>query len=188
MSIDYYIYLKQLEQFSSKAFSQYCDSIGLCAAFHPKFDIVEASDFVPIRLSDKRFAKDGAKFDFLSGFELFLSEYHHREPKPKEGHKSIFRKLFPKKPKAENAFERAIKDSSMVIAVSCRSSDSFEVLLAYVFGAYLVKFCGAIFDDPQTGQFYDNSNLLETEIAAILDELLQQAATGELITHQFTAW
>ena len=188
MSIDYYIYLKQIDQFSAKAFSQYCDSIGLCAAVHPEFDIVEESGFIPIRFTDKRFATAGENFDFLSGFELFLSEYHHYTLQPKEEPKCILRKLFPKKQKEESAFDRAIKDSKIMIAVSCSSADSFEVLLAYVFGAYLVKYCDAIFDDPQTGQFYDNSNWLETEIAAILDELLQQAATGELITHQFTVW
>ena len=114
MSIDYYIYLKQIDQFSSEAFSQYCDSIGLYAAFHPKFDIFEASGFIPVRFTDKRFAKAGDNFDFLSGFELLLSEYHHYTLQPKEEPKIIFRKLFPKK-KEESVFDRAIKDSKIMI-------------------------------------------------------------------------
>lgn len=187
MSTDYYIYLKQIDQFSVKSFNQYCDSIGLCVAIHPAFDIFGESGFIPIRFVDKRFSKAGENFDFVSGFEFSLSEYHYIM-QPQEEPKSIFRKLFPKKQKEETAFDRAIKDSTMMAAVSCRSVDSFEVLLAHVFGAYLVKYCGAIFDDPQTGQFYDNSNWLETEIAAILDELSQQAAASGLVTHQFKVW
>ena len=97
-------------------------------------------------------------------------------------------KIFKAKPIQETPFDRAIKDATWLIELRCGSADSFEVLLAYIFGAYLVKCCGGVFDDPQTGQFYENSNHLESEITAIISELLEQGNTGELLTHEFKEW
>ena len=187
MSMDYYVYLKQADLFDSQSFEQYCSSLGLRIGLHPSFNLLEDAGFSPIRLIDERFARDGGNYDFLSGFELFSSEYHH-VLQPQKKATGFFGKLFKEKPVQASPFDSAIKDATWLIELSCRSADSFEVLLAYVFGAYLVKCCGGVFDDPQTGQFYDDSNHLESEIAAIIAELLEQTNSGELLTHEFKAW
>lgn len=185
--MDYYIYLKQTDGFSVKSFESYCSTLGLHVTTHPSFNLLEGSGFEPMRLIDERFAKEGEYKAFLSGFELYSSEYQHilQPPKKKIG---LFQKLFKAKPVEETPFDRVIKDASVLIELRCSGEDSFEVLLAYVFGAYLVKHCGGVFDDPQTGQYYDNCNHLENEIAEILTELLQQANADELLTHEFTEW
>lgn len=187
MSMDYYIYLKQPDGFSVQSFESYCTTLGLCVTIHPSFNLLEDSGFAPMRLINERFAKEGESKAFLSGFELYSSEYQHlsRSPKKKTG---FFQKLFKAKPVGETPFDRVTKDASVLLELRCSGADSFEVLLAYVFGAYLVKHCGGVFDDPQTGQYYDNCKLLEIEIAEILTELLQQANKGELLTHEFTEW
>ena len=187
MSIDYYVYLKHPDTFSAQSFEQYCSSLGLHIELHPSFNLLEDTGFSPIRLIDERFVRDGRNHDFLSGFELYSSEYQHAL-QPQKKATGFFRKLFKAKPIQEKPFDSAIKDATWIIELCCGSSDSFEVLLAYVFGAYLVKCCGGVFDDPQTGQFYENSNHLESEITAIISELLEQANAGELLTREFKEW
>ena len=60
--------------------------------------------------------------------------------------------------------------------------------MAYVFGAYLVKCHGGVFDDPQTGQYYNDAMRIEAEIKAIIAELMELAALGKLHTHSFQGW
>ena len=187
MSMDYYVYLKQADAFSSQSFEQYCSSLGLHIELHPSFNLLEDTGFSPIRLDDERFVIDGRSHDFLSGFELYSSEYHHIL-QPQKKATGFFCELFKAKPIQEKPFDRAIKDATWLIELRCGNADSFEVLLAYVFGAYLVKCYGGVFDDPQTGQFYDDNSHLEIEIPAIISELLEQADAGELLTHEFKEW
>ena len=77
MSMDYYIYLKHPNAFSVQSFEQYCSSLGLHIELHPSFNLLEDAGFSPIRLIDERFVRDGRNHDFLSGFELYSSEYQH---------------------------------------------------------------------------------------------------------------
>lgn len=187
MSMDYYVYLRQTDAFSTQSFEQYCYSLGLHVELHPSFNLLEDAGFSPIRFIDERFFRDGGNHDFLSGFELYSSEYHH-VLQPQKKATGFFRKLFKAKPIQENPFDKAIKDATWLIELHCGNADSFEVLLAYVFGAYLVKCCGGVFDDPQTGRFYHDNEHLESEITAIITELLAQANAGELSTHEFKEW
>jgi len=187
MGMDYYVYLKQADAFSSQCFEQYCSSLGLHIELHPSFSLLEDAGFSPVRFIDERFARDGRSHDFLSGFERYSSEYHH-VLQPQKKATGFFHKLFKAKPIQEKLFDSAIKDATWLIELCCGSADSFEVLLAYIFGAYLVKCCGGVFDDPQTGRFYDDHNHLESEIKSIIADLLEQGNAGELLTHEFTEW
>ena len=45
MSIDYYIYLKETDAFSSQSFEQYCSSLGLHIELHPSFNLLEGAGF-----------------------------------------------------------------------------------------------------------------------------------------------
>ena len=185
MSMDYYIYLKHPDAFSVPAFAQYCVFLGLNIELHPSFKLLEETGFSPIRLIDERFAGDGGNHDFLSGFELSSSEYHHVLQTQKGG---FWQKIFKAKPVQETPFDSAVKDAAWLMELRCGNADSFEVLLAYIFGAYIVKCCGGVFDDPQTGQFYEDHHHLESEIEAIIAELLEQESAGELLTHDFQEW
>lgn len=187
MSMDYYVYLKHADAFSARSFEQYCSFLGLRIELHPSFSLLEDSGFSPVRLIDERFAVDGGNHDFLSGFELYSSEYRHIL-QPQKQATGFFQKLFKAKPVQETPFDRAVKDAVWLAELRCGSADSFEVLLAYVFGAFLVKCCGGVFDDPQTGQFYDDYTHLETEIMAIIAELQEQKKAGEFLTHPFREW
>ena len=185
--MDYYVYLKQANAFSSRSFVQYCSALGFRIDLHPSFDLLEDAGFSPIHLVDERFAGAGGSCDFLSGFELFSSEYYYVS-QPQQKAPGFLKKLRKAKPVQETPFDSAIKDATWQITLGCSGADSFEVLLAYIFGAYLVKCCGGVFDDPQTGQFYDDSGHLEGEIQAITSELLEQAEGGELLVHRFNGW
>ena len=187
MSMDYYVYLKHPDTFSAQSFEQYCSSLGLHIELHPSFDLLEDAGFSPIRLIDERFVRDGRNHDFLSGFELYSSEYQHAL-QPQKKATGFLHKIFKAKPIQQTPFDRAVKDATWLIELRCGSADSFEVLLAYLFGAYLIKHCGGVYDDPQTGQFYDDHNRLEIEMKAIIADLLEQGNAGELLTHEFMGW
>lgn len=187
MSMDYYIYLKDTKQFSIQSFEQYCHTLGLSIAVYPSFNFAENFGFLPMRLIDTRFATGGESNAYLSGFEMYSSEYRHTIPEPKKP-SGFFRKLFKPQPVEESPFDKAVEDASTLVSMRCSSADSFEILLAYVFGAYLVKHCDGVFDDPQTGQFYNVSKHIEIEIETIISELQSAAAAGELLTHEFKEW
>lgn len=185
--IDYNIYLKQADAFSAPSFEQYCSSLGMHVELYPSFNLSEHTGFLPMRLIDERFGEDGGNHDFLSGFEYYLSEYQHMV-QPQKEKKGFFARFSKAKPAQESPFDSAIKDASWQVGLCCGSADSFEVLLAYIFGAYLVKYCGGVFDDPQTGQFYDDVEQLESEIAVIIADLPELKNSGELLTHKFEEW
>ncbi len=187
MSIDYYIYLKDAENFSAEDFEEYCNSLGLCVVLHPSFDLLKNTGFIQIKFTDMRFAENEEDGAFLSGFELFSSEYRHI-PQPEKKKGGLIGRLFKKGSDEKSPFDKAIKDSTLVLEISCRSEDSFEVLLAHVFGAYFVKDLCGVFDDPQTGQFYDDNKHLEDVITEILTELQEEKNKGELLTHKFVKW
>lgn len=183
MSIDYFVYLKKPENYSSGEFERCCESLGLRAEMHPAFSFREDSGFTPICLTAEQLAANGP---YLSGFEFYFSEYLHAvTPKKAPG---LLGKLFRKNTAEESPFDAAVKDSVALVELHCGTADSFEVLLAYVFGAYLVKYCGGVFDDPQTGQFFDTCDRMEAAVAEILQELQGLADAGQLRTHRFTGW
>lgn len=186
MSMDYYIYLKDREGISRESIEGYCASLGLNASMHPTFKLLEDAGFLPVRLIDKRFSEEESKA-FLSGFEVYVSDYQH-VTQPQKKTPGLFTKLFKGKQDTEKPFDRAVKDASVLIELSCGYGDSFEVLLAYVFGAYFVKHHGGTFDDPQTGKFFVDSSQMEDEISHIIAELKKCASAGELLTHEFTEW
>ncbi len=187
MSVDYSVYLKQADAFSAQSFEEYCCSLGLNVKLHPEFILSEDSGFLPFRLMDERFAVDGGNHDFLSGFEIYSSEYHHII-QPREKKTGFFKKLFKANTEEETPFDKAVKGSSLLITLVCGYSDSFEVLLAYVFGAYLVKHCGGVFYDPQSDRFYDDRDSLENKVAEIVSELQELKSTNKLLTHEFEEW
>ena len=187
MSIDYSVYLKRAEDFSARSFEEYCGSLGLTVKLHPEFNMSEDSGFLPFRLIDERFAAEGENHDFKSGFEIYSSEYRHII-RPLEKKTGFFKKLFKAKTIEETPFDKAVKDASLLISLVCGYYDSFEVLLAYVFGAYLVAHCGGVFYDPQSDRLYDRREDLENEIAEIISELQEMKSQGELLTHKFDEW
>ena len=66
--------------------------------------------------------------------------------------------------------------------------DSFEPVIAFLFGAYCIRNCGAVLDDPQTGKHDDHAGELEQEIVPAADGLIACAKNGGLHTHPFEGW
>ena len=56
MSIDYYVYLKDADNFSAEDFEEYCNSLGLCVVLHPSFDLLKNTGFIQIKFTDMRLA------------------------------------------------------------------------------------------------------------------------------------
>lgn len=183
--MDYTVYLSHGDCFAAKSFEEYCAALGLHTELHPDFSLQNASGFVPVRLQDIRLADRDGNSDFLSGFECYVSEYSYAPPDCPR--KRFFHMLQRKKEKQENPFEKAIQACTLQVDISCLG-DPVEVLLAYLMGAYFAKYCGGVFDDPQTGQFFTEHAQLEAEVSEMLEELIRQRNTGTLVTHPFSHW
>jgi len=182
MSMSHYVYLKDTAGFSAAAFEDYCGRLGLQVQVHPEFDFEKSSGFLPMHLTDGRFGKGG---DFLSGFEFWLMDCPKITPARKKL-TDLFRKKAP--PVEESDFEREVRGAQWVADLRCSSADSFEVLLAYVFGAYLVGDLGGVFIDHQTGVYYTAPADIEADIRQIITQLQKDASAGVLLTHDFTRW
>ena len=186
MSLDYYLYLKNPDAFSNAVFEDYCASLGFDVKLHPDANLMSDDGFVPVCLTDDRFAQNGGN-QFLTGVESFPAPY---QPVARDTSKprGLFG-LFQKKPKEETPFERKIKDSAIVLALTCRSMDSFEHIIAILLGAFCVRHCGGFFDDPQMGRYYDDAEELEQEtLVYAVNELIEEAEEEDLRTHPFEGW
>ena len=184
--MDCYVYLK--ETFPDKsAFENYAKELGYNVTLHPKVVLLDDSGFCPIRFIDTRFNDATGTDTFMTGFELYCDNYQPSEPEvtASKGLLGIFRKKAQHK---ETSLDMAIKGSSTVLYLRCSGSDSFEILMAYLFGAYCVKHCNGVFDDPQFGCFYREASDIEKEISNILDELQEENRSGSLHTHKFEGW
>ena len=93
-----------------------------------------------------------------------------------------------------SAYERfALKEITITakrgqVQLHCSGMDSFEPVLARLMAAFCIRNYGGIFDDPQSGRYYDNAEELEQEIAAAVDDLSAEAEKGNLRTHPFEGW
>lgn len=186
MSMDFYVYLKQ-ESPEKSDFESFAKGLGFQITVHPKIELMDLTGFCPIRLNDTRFTdKDGID-TFVTGFELYHDDFIPSKS-PATVSKS-FLGLFRKKiqPK-ETPFDLAVKNSSVVMSLRCSNSEPLEILMAYLFGAYCVKHCNAVFDDPQFGTYYIDSAVIEAEISKIVDELCEEKEAGNLCTHKFEEW
>lgn len=186
MSLDYYVYLKR-KMPNKSAFEEYAKELGFELNVHPKIDFMTDTGFCPICLTDVRFGNENESNAFLTGFEIYHDDFHPSKPNT-SGSKGIWG-LFQKKVQIkETPFDLAVKDSSLVLSLSCSGIDSFEILMAYIFGAYCVKHCNAVFDDPQYGCFYNDAAIIESEISRIVEELVDIKESGDLHVHLFEAW
>ena len=75
MSLEYTIYLKRTDTLTKKAIEEYAASIGLSITLHPDVQLISDEGFCSICMKDDRFVQKGGGNLFLTGFELFPSEY-----------------------------------------------------------------------------------------------------------------
>ncbi len=186
MSVDLYVYLKQ-ELPDKSQFESFAMELGFQITVHPEIKLMNATGFCPIRLIDRRFTdKDGID-SFLTGFEIYHDDFRPSNA-PLPVSRGIFGLFHKKNLPKESPFDLAVRGSSVVISLRCSGSDSLEILMAYLFGAYCIKHCNAVFDDPQFGSYYIDIKVVETEIAKIVDELCKEKESGNLYTHKFDEW
>lgn len=161
--VDFNIYLKDSEKFSLENFEAYCRSVGFDISLYPNFVPEEwEGGFLPIRFVDRRFEEMQKNCVFLTGFELYY---------------------FPIKKEEMDTY-----GFTCMLSLRCGVEDSFEFLMALVFGGYFLKTCGGVFADPQSECLVVDFRDLEAEIQAIWAELIQMNEDGLLRTHRFEGW
>lgn len=164
--LDFNIYLKHPENFSLPIFEQYCISMGLNVALHPSFELEKWNGgFVPARFVDSRFKQYQDDSAFLTGFELYFERCDRNVSNLPNG-----------------------SDYPYVVGLRCGVADSFELFMAFVFGAYLTKTCEGVFEDPQNDVWCEDFQELEDAVGEILTELLDMSKNGGLRTHRFDGW
>ena len=163
---DLTIFLKHPENFSLPMFEQYCISMGLNVALYPSFELEKwGGGFLPARFTDSRFKQYPNDSAFLTGFELYFERCDHHAFKLPNG-----------------------SEYPYVVALRCGVADSFELLMAFAFGAYLTKMCEGVFVDPQDDVPYEDFRELEDAVGEIMTELLDLSKKGGLCTHRFDGW
>ena len=128
MSMDYYVYLKQKLPDKSD-FESLAKEFGFQITVHPRIELLDYDGFCPICLIDTRFTdKDGID-TFLTGFEIYHDGFSPSKAPASDskGLLGLFRKKVPPK---ETPFDRAVKDSSVVISSSCFSG-FFKLVLFF---------------------------------------------------------
>ena len=163
---EFNVFVKHSKNFSLQGFKEYCLLMRLDIALHPSFELEKwDGGFLPARFIDSRFKCCQKDFDFLTGFELYFEKCDYSVGQLPDGW-----------------------DYPHMVALRCSMADSFEVLMAYVLGAYLVKTCEGVFLDPQSGAFSEDYRELEAAICEIMTELIDFSKNGELRTHCFKGW
>lgn len=184
MSIDYCVYVKNIENFSTEGFFRYASALGVDLRTEEDFAIAEARGFQPFLLNLHFLDTVSSEKTFLSGFEMYTDE--HKYTYEKTDKPTFWQKIFNRTSSTlpeSSPLSKAVSDAKTVVSVNCSSSDSFEVLLAHIFAAYLCSSCGGILHCPQTGKLYEDVKVIESEIAFIKEELNREALAGELCTH-----
>ena len=182
MSIDYYVYTNDLKCFTSEEFFKYAQIHGVKLRTEDEFRITKNEGFVPFLLNVDFIDSISTDTTFLSGFEVYTSEYKPTKYEPIKP--TFFQKLFGKIPELPEPtrFDIAVSGLDTQITLNCSSADSFEIFLAYIIGAYFCK-RGGVFDDPQLGCFYDDYKDIEFQIELLKEDLKELAKNGELCTH-----
>ena len=181
MSIDYYVFAKELECFSAEEFFKYAQTHGVKLHTEDEFKITDEG-FIPFLLNIDFIDSISLDKTFLSGFEIYTSEYNPAKYEPILP--TFLQKMLGKMPvqPEPTRFDIAVSGLDTQITLNCSSADSFEIFLAYIIGAYFCK-RGGVFDDPQLGCFYDDYKDIEFQIELLKEDLKELAKNGELCTH-----
>ena len=184
MSMDYLLFLRRPEAFSREDFAKYCKAQGFLVMIDPEYVLQEDTGFVPFCYTDGRFTGTDGTHRFLTGFESYPEPYSPAAAQETPAPKGFFGKLFGKKTAAMKPTEQSVPDAKMLLTLVCHG-DAFEVLMAHLFGAYLLRASGGVMEDPQLGKRYEDAGDVETEVQRILAEELEEEKTGKLVKHPF---
>ena len=203
MSADFYIYTDHAEQFDRADFESWSGKLGYEVELHPEFSIRDQG-FTPIRFQ----ADFLGKGSFLTGFELDCGEnarmdmtaVPYEPPVRKQG---FFAKLFGKKqppvsippeyktaPELEllSPFEQAAGEKKWEICCCCHAVEPLAELMAYIFSAYFVEKFGAVTDDPQTGKWFTEPEMIKAELENIRRDMMASYKDWGLEFIPFRGW
>ncbi len=182
MSMDYYFYLRDTRGFSSQSFEAFCASVGYSVRLHPNANLVTDKGFLPACLTDERFTMDGND-RFLTGIDWFFAPHQPElEEKKPSGLRALFRR------KAESPVQKQIRNSTVEMSAGCHFIDAFELLIAHLLGAYLIKSCGAVMYDPQSGMYYTDAAAVQETLNGLVKAMLASKEKGTLRVHPFEEW
>ena len=203
MSADFYIYTDHAEQFDRTDFENWCKMRGYEVELHPDFDLWHGG-FAPIRFR----ADFLGESSFLTGFELDCGEnarmdmtaVPYEPPVRKQG---FFAKLFGKKqppvsippeyktapePELLSPFEQAAGEKKWEICCCCHAVEPLAELMAYIFSAYFVEKFGAVTDDPQTGKWFTEPEMIKAELENIRRDMMASYKDWGLEFIPFRGW
>lgn len=184
MSMDYYYYLNHTDGISTQGFEAYSASIGYRVQMHPDTDLLQDKGFLPACLTDDRFTMDGNK-RFLTGIDWFFAP---NQPEPEEERQAGLRSFFWGKKKKEPPIQKRIRNAAVEMSAGCHFIDAFELLIAHLLGAYLIKTCGAVMYDPQAGRYYDDAAAVQKTLEELVQAMLASKENGTLRVHPFERW
>ena len=70
MSIDYYVYIKNIDAFSISKCEEYFSNLGPSIEIYPEYDAYSHMGYLPIKIEGDFISGTFAGKSFLSGFEI----------------------------------------------------------------------------------------------------------------------
>ena len=187
MSMDYYVYLKSLDNFFAEECKKFFLNYDMKADIYPDFDINTQSGFLPFKLE---LLADDAPLkgkELLTGFEFYLDDYDYetelKELQPR-GLKALFKKV---KYVYNETIDEKVKQCKYQISLCCGPA-AFEVSAALIFAAYLVKNCGGAFYETQINQFILDPEHESFGYFTSVKELNDYYQSAECEVHLFEKW
>ncbi|WOE74479.1 hypothetical protein [Alterisphingorhabdus coralli] len=153
--------------------------------FHPsvKFEVGRAG-FWPIKVTTPRRRLFSSRKSYISGFEMFLSDfsfesYFDCELEDDEGKK---RKI------AAEGFDFDLwQNFRLQVSISFKPYNAFEATLSFLSAAILTEELNGLCHDPQTGQYFGKRDVFEW--AKMQAERNNQGTSkNELVAYPFEGW
>ena len=171
MSYDLTFYVSDIDNSIIPKWLAEFEKFNLKCEIHPDTNLDDQSGFLPFKVKIlKSKILELLNRDYISGYEMYISEYYHEEfikeiNEMKIKRQSFIDKLFKKKIKREEeefpeGIELILKQAKKEICLNIGYSQTLEIIMAWYSGAILINLLGGVIFDPQTGEYFDKESAI----------------------------
>ena len=191
MSMDYNVYLNELDDENIPAWIAEMNKLGMVCEIHPAFSFKTQKGFLPFKIKVTDNSHDDLlNVEYLTGFEYYSDTFNLEESiKPKK--QSFFDKLL-KRPKKKNylyskSIDEKLKACKYVITFNFGVADTFELRMASLASATLSKITNGVCCYPSEGIWYDNETIIENALKDVTAHE-KTLKPRDFRLHKFEVW
>lgn len=186
MSMDFNVYIRNLEAFNWTDCERYFRYFGMEAEVHPDADLKTQFGFLPIRF--KLFDPDSPYHlkELVSGFEVFLEPFQYKQALSEFLGKGLKALLAKDRYLYSPAVDKKLKRCKYLIMLNTNDTDAFECRMTFAFAAYLCEACDGVFCNCQTDELVTSD--YRSGITRLLVNAEAELDAEELPVHLFEGW